>query len=70
MKTETRSSLLMIIAFISGIALGIAYQQRTDEHKLIMAEWKKITSINQVVDLRISNEVDKMRKENNNGKLK
>jgi hypothetical protein len=54
MKVETRSFLLTVLALGVGFIAGQLYQQRTDEHRLIMAEWKKVNAINQLVDIKLS----------------
>lgn len=69
MQQRTGHTTLVLIALATGFALGMLYQQRADEHRLIMAEWKKVTSMNQLIDAKLSNEIDKTRKERKDGKL-
>ena len=62
MKPEIKSYSLIVISFIAGIMLGMLYQQQTDEHKLIMAEWKKITSLNSLIDIKLQTSIEDYKK--------
>lgn len=48
----SNNPIFVILAIVLGFFAGMFYQQRTEEHRLIMAEWKKITSINQLIDMK------------------
>ncbi len=58
MRSDAKSTLVTVIAFVSGLALGYYIHQRTDEHALVLAEWKSLKKIQAIVDLKLQSAVE------------